>query len=133
MASSSGGAGRLCLSAATGSHRARRSACRLSFRRQFRARWSTTWYSQAFGFFDGSSLPRARMKASWTTSPASSIERPCWRTARRTRGRKNWRRSEEHTSELQSRRDLVCRLLLEKKKEREQITKKKDKKQKKNT
>src|SRR5438874_8195566 len=26
-------------------------------------------------------------------------------------------RSEEHTSELQSRRDLVCRLLLEKKKE----------------
>src|SRR5690349_23957807 len=27
-----------------------------------------------------------------------------------------WGRSEEHTSELQSRRDLVCRLLLEKKK-----------------
>src|SRR5690349_23957479 len=27
-----------------------------------------------------------------------------------------WTRSEEHTSELQSRRDLVCRLLLEKKK-----------------
>src|SRR5690349_23035677 len=27
----------------------------------------------------------------------------------------NFRRSEEHTSELQSRRDLVCRLLLEKK------------------
>src|SRR5438874_6975138 len=27
-----------------------------------------------------------------------------------------WARSEEHTSELQSRRDLVCRLLLEKKK-----------------
>src|SRR5690349_23729013 len=26
-----------------------------------------------------------------------------------------WARSEEHTSELQSRRDLVCRLLLEKK------------------
>src|SRR5690349_25178932 len=29
---------------------------------------------------------------------------------------RNKRRSEEHTSELQSRRDLVCRLLLEKKK-----------------
>src|SRR5204863_5110900 len=29
----------------------------------------------------------------------------------------SWRRSEEHTSELQSRRDLVCRLLLEKKKQ----------------
>src|SRR5215469_18746173 len=30
-------------------------------------------------------------------------------------------RSEEHTSELQSRRDLVCRLLLEKKKETEKV------------
>src|SRR2546421_7233997 len=31
------------------------------------------------------------------------------------------RRSEEHTSELQSRSDLVCRLLLEKKKKNEQL------------
>src|SRR2546422_3127414 len=31
-------------------------------------------------------------------------------------------RSEEHTSELQSRLHLVCRLLLEKKKKRERIT-----------
>src|SRR5438874_2977830 len=31
-------------------------------------------------------------------------------------------RSEEHTSELQSRRDLVCRLLLEKKKKKKQST-----------
>src|SRR5690349_24207485 len=31
-------------------------------------------------------------------------------------------RSEEHTSELQSRRDLVCRLLLEKKKKKKIIT-----------
>src|SRR6266496_5125784 len=30
-------------------------------------------------------------------------------------------RSEEHTSELQSRRDLVCRLLLEKKKQRTDV------------
>src|SRR5204863_1315450 len=30
----------------------------------------------------------------------------------------HWKRSEEHTSELQSRRDLVCRLLLEKKKKK---------------
>src|SRR5690349_22144944 len=30
-------------------------------------------------------------------------------------------RSEEHTSELQSRRDLVCRLLLEKKKKKQLI------------
>src|SRR5690349_23982257 len=31
-------------------------------------------------------------------------------------------RSEEHTSELQSRRDLVCRLLLEKKKKKQHLT-----------
>src|SRR6266496_5876298 len=40
-------------------------------------------------------------------------------------------RSEEHTSELQSRRDLVCRLLLEKKKKKRlcvQFTKNKKKK-----
>src|SRR5690606_41491298 len=30
---------------------------------------------------------------------------------------REWARSEEHTSELQSRENLVCRLLLEKKKE----------------
>src|SRR5216683_7005351 len=37
-----------------------------------------------------------------------------------SRGRRNRRtgRSEEHTSELQSRSDLVCRLLLEKKKKK---------------
>src|SRR6266496_6508715 len=43
------------------------------------------------------------------------------------------RRSEEHTSELQSRRDLVCRLLLEKKKKKKKTRsrcKKKKKKQK---
>src|SRR5690349_23168209 len=33
-------------------------------------------------------------------------------------GREQQARSEEHTSELQSRRDLVCRLLLEKKKKK---------------
>src|SRR2546421_9021236 len=31
-----------------------------------------------------------------------------------------WSRSEEHTSELQSRSDLVCRLLLEKKKKKKE-------------
>src|SRR5690349_6484722 len=35
----------------------------------------------------------------------------------RNDGEGNFPRSEEHTSELQSRRDLVCRLLLEKKKD----------------
>src|SRR5476651_2810329 len=36
-------------------------------------------------------------------------------------------RSEEHTSELQSRQYLVCRLLLEKKKKQKQTTKQKNK------
>src|SRR6266576_6717075 len=43
-------------------------------------------------------------------APSSAESRPsCRHTSR----------SEEHTSELQSRRDLVCRLLLEKKKKNE--------------
>src|SRR5690606_41324268 len=50
--------------------------------------------------------------SSWEYVPIfTDIARPiraCWRS---------WsRRSEEHTSELQSRENLVCRLLLEKKK-----------------
>src|SRR6266496_5182494 len=45
--------------------------------------------------------------------PSRSCTRPCpWRRSR----------SEEHTSELQSRRDLVCRLLLEKKKKQHHPT-----------
>src|SRR2546428_4981659 len=57
--------------------------------------------------FRSSSFPRAR-------SPPRRPLEP-------RRGRSRWspgtsRRSEEHTSELQSRSDLVCRLLLEKKK-----------------
>src|SRR3712207_7956892 len=64
--------------------------------------------------------------------PGSSLPPPCRRRPRRAparasrggafsppRGRPPWRRarrSEEHTSELQSRQYLVCRLLLEKKK-----------------
>src|SRR5690349_23489631 len=39
------------------------------------------------------------------------------------------RRSEEHTSELQSRRDLVCRLLLEKKKKKNKKKQERRKKQ----
>src|SRR5438874_4709125 len=56
--------------------------------------------------------------------PARSPEHPrcapwkCWPSSSRTRAAytRGPSRSEEHTSELQSRRDLVCRLLLEKKK-----------------
>src|SRR5216683_7710536 len=54
---------------------------------------------------------------SWSASMNSlsaSPSRPCWR-------------SEEHTSELQSRSDLVCRLLLEKKKKKQNTKKSKKK------
>src|SRR5438874_5202388 len=43
-------------------------------------------------------------------------DRPVANLSAAERARIRNRRSEEHTSELQSRRDLVCRLLLEKKK-----------------
>src|SRR5437667_6387564 len=44
-------------------------------------------------------------------------------TLRITNEGHHWQRSEEHTSELQSHHDLVCRLLLEKKKKtRKQTT-----------
>src|SRR3712207_8037526 len=43
-------------------------------------------------------------------------QRPGSRGDRRGPGSRHLRRSEEHTSELQSRQYLVCRLLLEKKK-----------------
>src|SRR6266576_4433937 len=46
-------------------------------------------------------------------SPTRWIRWPSTGPSRTSSGR----RSEEHTSELQSRRDLVCRLLLEKKKD----------------
>src|SRR5438874_12252951 len=56
---------------------------------------------------------------------ALPISSRAWRGRRGRRARRrprvragSRRRSEEHTSELQSRRDLVCRLLLEKKKKK---------------
>src|SRR5690606_41800097 len=63
---------------------------------------------------DGQTVSQARQprqRSRWVrkaAEPASS--RPS------ATARIRWRRSEEHTSELQSRENLVCRLLLEKKK-----------------
>src|SRR3712207_9380829 len=47
--------------------------------------------------------------------------RPGRRGRGRVRGTDGRQRSEEHTSELQSRQYLVCRLLLEKKKKRQNV------------
>src|SRR5215211_9017570 len=58
-------------------------------------------------------LPTSSRRVSMTAMPRwpRSTRRACGQSSRR------WeRRSEEHTSELQSHSDLVCRLLLEKKK-----------------
>src|SRR2546430_9989948 len=55
----------------------------------------------------------------YTTLFRSPRKRGSWRSPRRERLRfirHNLERSEEHTSELQSQSNLVCRLLLEKKK-----------------
>src|SRR5882724_2506601 len=64
--------------------------------------------------FPYTTLFRSTWKLSWTACCANTTCRRMsagrrWRTARR------FARSEEHTSELQSLRHLVCRLLLEKK------------------
>src|SRR5439155_17549214 len=56
----------------------------------------------------------------WPT-PSTTASAPLFLTAKRSPPRpaiKSWPRSEEHTSELQSRGHLVCRLLLEKKKKK---------------
>src|SRR5262245_65006710 len=66
---------------------------------------------------DGAALSRARR----TAAPGQPRRRG--RAAGVTRvnaGRRDRLRSEEHTSELQSLRHLVCRLLLEKKKKKEE-------------
>src|SRR5436309_14216304 len=60
-------------------------------------------------------------RADLDSCPGTSSSR-----ARATRSRRRERRgprSEEHTSELQSRENLVCRLLLEKKKKKKKKTK----------
>src|SRR5256884_3368206 len=69
------------------------------------------WRRSNSRFTAGSSFRRATGAERSSPSTARGI-------ARRARDTK-WRlRSEEHTSELQSRRHLVCRLLLEKKNRR---------------
>src|SRR5437899_7326800 len=63
--------------------------------------------------------------STWSTRRTAAAPSPAWsrfrrttpRAARRRARRPGQARSEEHTSELQSLRHLVCRLLLEKKKQ----------------
>src|SRR5687768_18233031 len=62
-------------------------------------------------------MPRISAKTSWPIDSRNATDDPP-STARYPVGRPLLR-SEEHTSELQSRLHLVCRLLLEKKKKKE--------------
>src|SRR5438132_13052353 len=63
-----------------------------------------------------------------TRSAGSSPYAPATRSRRAAKcsrsGRRRANRSEEHTSELQSHSDLVCRLLLEKKKKKRETSNK---------
>src|SRR5204862_4774728 len=60
-----------------------------------------------------------------SSRPRQSGRKPCWsRKPTSLPSESRTHRSEEHTSELQSRRDLVCRLLLEKKKKKIKINRK---------
>src|SRR5690349_23131846 len=63
-------------------------------------------------------FPYTTLFRSWCSEPIA-ITSHCtsWPTRDEKTGVLPTNRSEEHTSELQSRRDLVCRLLLEKKKQ----------------
>src|SRR5438067_7429262 len=75
----------------------------------FRSRWAS---SLGINVANGSTAkPPCRKSATGSCRVLSFHKLACTRTIR---GRNP--RSEEHTSELQSRFDLVCRLLLEKKK-----------------
>src|SRR3712207_7175608 len=74
----------------------------------------TTLFRSRPGADDPPSGPRRRPgEAAAAHAPRARPEAQPRPDARRARGRE---RSEEHTSELQSRQYLVCRLLLEKKK-----------------
>src|SRR5690349_23914528 len=78
--------------------------------------------------FPYTTLFRSRSRRGVVAPPACRPGRPAPaprsdRAAARRPARRDRRaaRSEEHTSELQSRRDLVCRLLLEKKNKKKKV------------
>src|SRR2546430_11586569 len=63
-----------------------------------------------------------RYRTSTTPDRVRAERRDHAERCRADRLRSAWSRSEEHTSELQSQSNLVCRLLLEKKKEHKNAT-----------
>src|SRR2546422_3413288 len=76
-------------------------------------------YTTLFRSVDVPALPRANGRAQLGRSERA--RRAGLRRRGRRRDLERASRSEEHTSELQSRLHLVCRLLLEKKKKQEKV------------
>src|SRR5947209_13674683 len=72
----------------------------------------TTLFRSKKNPWQANTASECRTHSSSTSSPLSVY----WASSRRATRHRN--RSEEHTSELQSRQYLVCRLLLEKKKKK---------------
>src|SRR6266540_4445367 len=93
-----------------------------------------TWMRTLVALAPGSSA----LSPQTARSGGSALSRRCKATfifatrwSSSTGGRPRARRSEEHTSELQSHHDLVCRLLLEKKKKKKHLKKQNNKTEKK--
>src|SRR2546427_3521930 len=73
-------------------------------------------YTTLFRSCRSSAAKRRWSAQAWSASPRATPVRSCSANAKAL----SIRRSEEHTSELQSQSNLVCRLLLEKKKKKKQ-------------
>src|SRR5260221_14039708 len=84
--------------------------------------WCCTDSCFLFFFFLMIRRPPRSTLFPYTTLFRSSAWSACWFATRNCNARMRYSpsRSEEHTSELQSHSDLVCRLLLEKKKKGQQ-------------
>src|SRR5579885_3918377 len=72
------------------------------------------WFFFVF-FFNDTATTEIYTLSLHDALPISTGYSPSPRSRARSTRSRAWARSEEHTSELQSRFDLVCRLLLEKK------------------
>src|SRR2546421_7901511 len=78
-------------------------------------------YTTLFRSRDCAARKRPATRATPARPSAATSAASAWIAAETVRCR-SANRSEEHTSELQSRSDLVCRLLLEKKKKKKKHT-----------
>src|SRR2546430_7794599 len=76
----------------------------------------TTLFRSEYPWIDESKFKTVSPLAQPDVIVMSSLTYEIMEKALRSPYLKNWYRSEEHTSELQSQSNLVCRLLLEKKK-----------------